>query len=109
MEHEEARNAAIARITAADDVHYAFAAWSVNCPNVSRINESGNRSALLELKRRIDGHANKHFRAMDDATLLTAPVDMDELQTWLQQQCDDALAKVNIDRIAGNVVKKYSL
>jgi hypothetical protein len=107
--NETAIKEAIARITAADDVHYAFDTWSANCPNVARINESGNYRAILELKRRLDGHANKHFRAMDDATILTAPHKPIELQEWLQKQCDDALSKVNIDRIAGNVAKRYGI
>lgn len=109
MTNETAIREAIARITAADDVHYAFGDWSANCPNVARINESGNGSAMRELKRRLDGHANKHFRAMDDATLLAAPIDRDELQKWLQDRCDEALAKVNVDRIAANVAKRYGI
>jgi hypothetical protein len=82
---------AIARITAADDVHYNFEVWSDNCPNVARINESGNRRAMVELKRRVDNRANKYFRDMDDVTLLSAPSDRDELQRWLQLQCDAAV------------------
>jgi predicted CoA-binding protein len=100
---------AIARITAADDVHYdAVENWS-NYPAASRIIESGNHSAMVELKRRTERSANGFFRAMDEATLLSAPVNPDELQRWLQSQCDAAMAKVDVDRIAANVINRFGI